>query len=217
MNFTGFLFDLDGVLIDSEREYSKIWNAIESKYPTGQEKFALKIKGQTLNKILEENYPEEIRHDVSRMLHELESEMTYTYCEGAESFLDFLNSRCDKIALVTSSDGKKMAHLYSDIPDFKSKVNVIIDSTKVKKSKPDPEGYLLAAKELGLDIRDCVVFEDSVQGVRAGRASGAFVVGIAGTKTREELEPYSDIVVDSLSEVRDILELHPHPLIKKHN
>lgn len=201
-NKKAFLFDLDGVIIDSESEYTKIWNKIESCYPTGIKDYALIIKGQTLTRILNDNYPDsEIRQKVKELLHELEAEMVYAYCEGAEQLIETINSLRIPIAIVTSSDEVKMAHVYHDIPGFKDSVNLIIDATFVTKSKPDPEGYLLAASMLNVPINDCIVFEDSVQGVKAGRASGAYVVGITGTKTREELLPFSDQVIDSLKEL----------------
>lgn len=207
MEAIGFLFDLDGVLIDSEREYTRIWHEINILYPTGIENFENIIKGQTLQKILEENYPNpEVRQSVKTELHEREKKMRYSYCPGADNFLKKLNERNAKIAVVTSSDEVKMNHLHNDLPSFKERINVIIDASKVKKSKPDPEGYLLGADALKVNIRKCVVFEDSVQGVRAGRNAGAYVIGITGTKTREELMPYSDRVIDCLNEV-DINEL----------
>lgn len=202
MNSIGFLFDLDGVLIDSEREYTRIWENIEKKFPTGKENFAHSIKGQTLTKILNENYSSnEIRRDVTDELHRLESLMTYSYCLGAEELLNSLQECNGNTAVVTSSDEMKMNHLYDDIPDFREKIKIIIDASMVSKSKPDPEGYEKAAQALKLDIRKCAVFEDSVQGVKAGQASGAYVVGITGTKSRDELFPYSDVVVDSLDEI----------------
>lgn len=201
MDKTGFLFDLDGVLIDSEREYTRIWNEIDRKYPSGVEEFALKIKGQTLTKILEENYPEQLRGDVDDMLHRLEERMEYSYCPGAREFLYLLRKRGENTAVVTSSDGEKMNHLYCSLPEFKEGIDRVIDASRVKRSKPDPEGYILAAEELGVPISRCAVFEDSVQGVKAGRASGAYVVGITGTKKREELAPFCDVVVDGLDEI----------------
>lgn len=206
MKQTGFLFDLDGVIIDSESEYTKIWSEINRQYPSGKDNLAYIIKGQTLSKILNDNFPPEKHEEVKSLLHRLENEMRYDYCEGAESFLEALNERRAPIALVTSSDEVKMAHLYEEIPGFRQKIGHIIDASRVKRSKPDPEGYLTAAASLGVDIRHCVVFEDSVQGVMAGRASGAYVVGIEGTKKREEIEPYADVVVKSLQEI-DIEEL----------
>ena len=69
------------------------------------------------------------------------------------------------------------------------------------RSKPDPQGYLLAARSLNADPEACVVFEDSLQGVKAGKAAGCYVVGVAGTLKREVIEPYCDRVVDSLEEI----------------
>ena len=64
------LFDLDGVLIDSETIYTEIWSRIERAHPTGIDNFALKIKGSTLQRILDKYFPEpDIRADVVRMLN----------------------------------------------------------------------------------------------------------------------------------------------------
>lgn len=202
MKNIGFLFDLDGVLIDSEKEYTRIWTEINEKFPSGKDNLAYIIKGQTLKKIMDDNYPAaEIREKVTSELHRLEKDLTYEYCEEAESFLFELKKRNAKIAIVTSSDEVKMNHLLENIPEFKDKYEVLIDASKVRKSKPDPEGYLNGAKELNVPINKCVVFEDSVQGVMAGKASGAYVIGITGTKERAQLEPYADIVIDKLNEV----------------
>lgn len=201
-NKIGFLFDLDGVLIDSEREYSRIWNEINEVFPTGRDNLANEIKGQTLTKILTENFPDgDVREKVKIMLHAKEKDMRYEYCRGAEEFLSQLTGRQLPTAVVTSSDEVKMGHLYADIPEFRSKIDVVVDASMVRNSKPNPEGYLLGSESLGRPVRNCAVFEDSVQGVKAGRASGAYVVGIVGTKKREELAPHCDVVVDSLLEI----------------
>lgn len=201
MDKIGFLFDLDGVLIDSEKEYTKIWTEINKAFPTGKDNLAYIIKGQTLNQILTEHFTEDDRQGVTDMLHTLEKEMVYSYCRHAANFLETLKMCKIKVAVVTSSDNVKMEHLYKDLPDFREKVAIIIDASQVEKSKPDPEGYLKGALSLGVNIKNCVVFEDSVQGVIAGKAAGAYVVGIIGTKSKEELLPYSDLLVNSLEEI----------------
>lgn len=195
-----FLFDLDGVIIDSEREYTRIWEQIERTHPTGIPNFAHSIKGQTLTKILNDNYPDpNVQKKVNLMLHRLESEMVYRYCSGAEDFIRKIAELGIPRAVVTSSDQVKMAHLYRDIPDFREYFPVIIDSSKVTLSKPDPQGYLIAADALGVSPVKCCVFEDSIQGVKAGAASGAFVSGIVGTKSAEDLAPYCHFLTPSLS------------------
>lgn len=199
----GFLFDLDGVLIDSESEYTKIWEEIDRHYPTGIPGFASAIKGMTLDKILDDYFPDrEIRPGVEHLLYKMEKEMTYRYAPGVEDFIELMIEEGIPRAVVTSSNSDKMAHLFNDIPEFTELFPVIIDSSKVSKSKPDPEGYILGASAIDIPTRNCIVFEDSVQGVMAGRRAGASVVGICGTKTAEELSPFSDILINGFGELK---------------
>jgi sugar-phosphatase len=65
---------------------------------------------------------------------------------------------------------------------------VLVTADRLSRGKPDPEGYLLAARELGVDPADCVVFEDAPAGVQAGRAAGCHVVGITTTHDPAELD-----------------------------
>ena len=198
----GFLFDLDGVLVDSEKQYTRIWESINSEFPTGVDDMPQRIKGTTLDKILSEYYPDaEVRKKVTARLYELEAKMVYAMTPGANELLEKLANRMVGVALVTSSDSHKMKHLWKDLKGLKKCFNVIIDATQVTRSKPDPQGYLLAARSLNADPEACVVFEDSLQGVKAGKAAGCYVVGVAGTLKREVIEPYCDRVVDSLEEI----------------
>ena len=209
----GFLFDLDGVIIDSESQYSKIWAQINREYPTGVENLEQVIKGTTLSKILDDNYKdEETKRKVARRLHELEDRMVYEYLPNAKEFLTRLKEGGYPSALVTSSDDKKMLHLKDEIPDIFDFFDFIITGDQVKTSKPSPEGYLLGAAKINRDPRKCVVFEDSLQGVMAGGNSGSYVVGISGTLPAERLAPHSDVVVGNFNEldfddlVRTLLE-----------
>ena len=175
----GVLFDLDGVLIDSEREYTRIWSEIDRRYPTGVENFAIKIKGQTLPEILSNHYPETLHSAV----------------------IDMLNERGIDAVLVTSSNNLKMKHLREEQPDLESHFAHIITANDISRSKPDPEGYLLGANKIGVAPKNCVVFEDSAQGVKAGKSAGAYVVGLTTTLPAERIAPYSDRIVGTLAEV----------------
>lgn len=201
MENIGFLFDLDGVIIDSEPEYSRIWSQINREFPTGIESFENKIKGCTLSKILEDNYEESVREAVCNRLHELEQKMHYEYLPGSFEFLSELKRRGLPMALVTSSDNKKMAHLEEEMPGFLEFFDFIVTAELVSTSKPSPEGYLLAAKQLNAKPEKCVVFEDSLQGVMAGNNAKAYVVGVTGTLGEQPLKPYSDILTDSLEKL----------------
>lgn len=198
----GFLFDLDGVLIDSEKEYSRIWSQVNKEYPSGTKSLEVVIKGCTLDKILDDHYPDpDVREKVVTRLYELEKLMKYDYLPGAENLLQSISASHHKMALVTSSNDVKMAHLDEELPELRGMFDFIVTADLITKSKPDPEGYLLAASRIGCEPQYCVVFEDSLQGVKAGRNSGAFVIGVAGTLPAETLAPYADIVVDNLNKL----------------
>lgn len=210
----GVLFDLDGVLIDSESEYTDIWERINNEFPTDVPNFAEAIKGTTLENILARHYPDlEVRTNVEKRLLEEEAKMVYRFFPGAKELLEDLKKNNVPMALVTSSNDIKMAHLYKDIPGIKDYFDVIITGDMVTHSKPHPEGYLKAAASLNLSAGDWIVVEDALQGVRAGRASGGAVLGVAGTLSEEVLTPDSTEVVKSLVNVdamflRELLNRH---------
>lgn len=206
----GFLFDLDGVIIDSESEYSRIWRLLNKEFPTGVENLEEVIKGCTLSKILNEFYSDEkTRYEVSLRLHEMEDQMVYNYLPFAEDFLKALSDRKICCALVTSSDNKKIAHLKQELPALLDYFDFVVTGDKVKASKPSPEGYLLGAAKINKDPRKCVVFEDSLQGVMAGRKAGAFVVGVCGTLSSKKIEPYSDLLINNFNEINldDLIQI----------
>lgn len=79
----GALFDLDGVIIDSETLYTGFWNDIEAEFPTGIPDYAIAIKGRTLESIMEEYPTEEIRREITRRLMEFQASMRFTPLPGA--------------------------------------------------------------------------------------------------------------------------------------
>lgn len=197
--FKGVLFDLDGVLVDSETEYTRIWNKIDKEFPTGIADFARKIKGTNLDDILTRHFPDPvIREKVIKILYEEEGKMKYRYCDGAKEVLETLRKNQVPIALYTSSNHKKMEHLRRDIPEIEGYFNYIVLGDMVSESKPSSEGYIKASKGLGLEPEECIVVEDSLQGVIAGERCGGGVIGVSGTLESEILEPHCNIVINSM-------------------
>jgi beta-phosphoglucomutase-like phosphatase (HAD superfamily) len=78
-------------------------------------------------------------------------------------------------------------------------VNAVLTSEHFSKSKPDPECFLKGMETLGCRPEDAVVFEDSIHGLAAGRASGAHVIGLATTNSRKDIEPLCDMVIDNFN------------------
>lgn len=201
------LFDLDGVIVDSESSYTVFWESMEGLYPTGIPDYAHAIKGTNLTKILAHYSSAAVRDDIVNRLHRFESIMDFPLYPGALELLAAMEARGISRALVTSSDDTKMSYLEAKLPELCSHFNAVITGSMVRRSKPHPEGYLRGAAALGADPADCWVFEDSLQGLRAGRDSGARVVAIATTNTREAVAPLADIVFDSIADVN--LDLLP--------
>lgn len=187
MGNKSFLFDLDGVLIDSESLYTRFWAETERDFPTGIPHFAQVIKGTNLKSIME-YFPPEVRSEILRRIYEFDSHLTYEPFPGAEEFLQDLKLRGVKTALVTSSNTEKMEQFHKVLPQFRAYFDVIIDGSMVSRGKPDPEGYLLAAEAIGERPEQCIVVEDSLQGVHAGRNAGAEVWGLYTTLPREVIE-----------------------------
>lgn len=200
MKQVGVLFDLDGVLLDTESLYTDFWADIDKEFPTGINDFARKIKGNTLTKILTQYFPDKVlQQELIRRINEFEDNMPYRVFDGVGSFLDDLARHEIPAAIVTSSDDTKMSKVYSHLPGFKEHFAAIINGSMVKQSKPDPEGYLMGAKAIGRDIRDCYVFEDSLSGIEAGNRAGATVIALATTLSRDKLNGKAREILDDFT------------------
>lgn len=196
------LFDLDGVLIDSETLYTRFWNRVGEYHKLPSPTFAYDIKGTTLHDILETHFSDpEVRKDIDRLLHEFENEVVYPVFPGAMEFVDELRKHGIKTVIVTSSDAKKMEFLFNQHPDFPSHFDAIVTAEDVTHSKPHPEPYVKGAMKAGAAPAECIVFEDSFQGLQSGRNAGCMVVGVATTNPADKIADYCHIVAPSLGEL----------------
>lgn len=190
------LFDLDGVVFDTEPQYTIFWGGIFKEYYPGSEGMEQKIKGQTLVQIYDKYFPsKEDQTSITARLNDYERHMAYPYIAGFETFIKQLKANGIPTAVATSSNKDKMENVYRRHPEFKSYFDAILTSEDFAESKPSPDCYLRAAGRLGAKPEDCVVFEDSFNGLKSGRASGARVVGLATTNSAESIAPYCDEVI----------------------
>ncbi len=192
------LFDLDGVVFNTEPQYSVFWGAICRQYHPEQPGLEDVIKGSTLVQIYDRWFGGELeaaRADITRRLDAYEAQMHYDYIDGFEAMMQMLRAKGVRTALVTSSNRQKMESVYRQHPTFRAHFDAILTSEDFERSKPDPDCYLKAAQRLGAEPQACVVFEDSFNGLRSGRSAGMKVVGVATTNSREAIAPYSDLQV----------------------
>lgn len=202
MKISGVLFDLDGVLLDTEGNYTTFWDGVNRRYPTGVENFAHVIKGTTLPTILNTYFPSEpIQQKIRAELLDHEQNMPFVPFDGVFELLDLLHRSGRRIAVVTSSNREKMNRVFRSLPRLEQSIDTLVTDEDISASKPDPEGYLLAAARLCLPKGEYAVVEDSIAGLRAGRDAGGYVIGIATTNPREKIAPLADHVADSVSEL----------------
>jgi HAD superfamily hydrolase (TIGR01509 family) len=191
------LFDFDGVIADTETQYTEFWNRIGREY-LGQEEFGHTIKGQTLVQIFGKYFEgmDREQEEIVPQLNEFEANMSYDYIPGAQAFMKELKAVGIPMAIVTSSNDIKMSNAYKAHPELLELVDKVLTSEHFSKSKPDPECFLKGMEFLGGTPEETVVFEDSFHGIAAGRAAGAKVIGLATTNKREAIAPLCDMVID---------------------
>ncbi|MGW1271706.1 HAD-IA family hydrolase [Streptomyces sp. NPDC002491] len=193
------LLDMDGTLVDSGAAVERIWRRWAQAHGLdgdevmkvvhgrqGQASMAVLLPDRPMSANLEDN---------ARMLAAETADLDGVVpVPGAPEFLASLQGVPH--ALVTSADvllcTARMAAAGLELPEVR------VTAESVGASKPDPEGFLKAAAELGVDPAHCVVFEDSGAGIAAGRAAGMRVVGVGPRAAAHG----PDAVVRDLREVR---------------
>lgn len=197
-NVKAALFDLDGVVFDTEPQYTIFWEAQCKEFHPERPRLAHEIKGQTLEQIYDTWFDGELRAVrplLTDRLNAFEYQMQFLYVDGFEQFIASLRKQGVKTAVVTSSNHQKMESVYRQHPEFKAMFDAILTSEDFEHSKPHPDCYLKAAARFDAQPEECVVFEDSFNGLKSGRAAGMTVVGLATTNPAEAIRPLCDQII----------------------
>ncbi|MFH9982948.1 HAD-IA family hydrolase [Streptomyces sp. NPDC017179] len=193
------LLDMDGTLVNSDAVVERIWRRWADRHGLDGDEVMKVVHGRqghaSMALLLPDRPVERNLADNARMLAEETSDMDGVIpIPGAAEFLAGL--RGVPHALVTSADvalsTARMAAAGLSLPDVR------VTAESVGASKPDPEGFLKGAAELGVAPADCVVFEDSGAGIAAGRAAGMRVIGVGPRAGFHQ----PDAVVRDLTQVR---------------
>ncbi|MCX7884623.1 MAG: beta-phosphoglucomutase [Caloramator sp.] len=188
MSVKGCIFDLDGVIVDTAKYHYLAWKRLAAEL--GFE-FTIKdnerLKGVSRMKSLEIllevgglNFDDKTKVKLAEKKNnwyvEYISKMDKSeILPGVENFIKSLKEKGIKTALGSASKNAMIILNNLKILDY---FDAVIDGNKVKKAKPDPEVFLLAAKELNLEPKDCVVFEDAEAGIEAAKNAGMYAVGV---------------------------------------
>ncbi|NDW09379.1 HAD family phosphatase [Dysgonomonas sp. 520] len=205
------LFDMDGVMIDTETQYDVIWKHLGDKYNAGIENFEKVIKGTTLPNILKKYFSHLNENELKSLEDELdkfEASMKFPEIPGSVAFVKSLKDAGFKVGLVTSSTNTKMIGVNKE-KRFDMLFDTIVSAERVVKGKPDPECFLLAAKDSHADPQNCIVFEDSFAGIEAATKAGMTVIGVSTTNSVESLKDKCAKVIPNFEElsINDLLVL----------
>ncbi len=194
MKFKAILFDMDGVLIDSE--YLMRASAIRALHDYGIEarhEDFLEFTGMGEDRFVG-GVAEKYGHTYVKAMKEL----AYDYYgqhvkeetqvpEGVKEMLETLHARGLKLAVCSAADLRKVRYNIQAIGVDESLFTALVTGSDVERKKPFPDIYLEGARRVGMDPKDCLVVEDAVSGIKAAHAAGMEAVGIPSTFSPAEL------------------------------
>jgi beta-phosphoglucomutase len=191
------IFDLDGVIVDTAKYHFKAWRRLANELGfdfTEEENEQLKgvSRVESLNLILKWGKKEENDEEVKTAMADKKNAWYLEYIErmtadeilpGAEAFIRDAKSKNIKIVLGSASKNSRLilerigiVHLF----------DAIMDGNSTTKSKPNPEVFLMGAQAVGLDPKECIVFEDAEKGIEAALAGGFYTVGVGNADVLDE-------------------------------
>ena len=215
------IFDMDGVIFDSEQAQMECWEALaETLELPGIRDVYISICGTTREetcRIMKEAYGADFPfEELNRKAYEMR-DLRYAdglpLKEGIRELLDFLKENQIKIALATSTYGERARKELEDV-GLLSYFDVLVTGEMAEKSKPDPEIFLKAIHLLGVPAASCMIIEDSMNGIRAAAKTGAEAVLVPDLKQPDaEIRELCDRIYPSLTallgEITKVLPVFP--------
>ena len=191
------LFDLDGVVFDTEPQYTAFWSTVFARHYPNEPQLATSIKGQTLTWIYERYFADkpDLQNEITAELNAFEHNMQFEYVLGFEDFIAQLHQLKVNTAVVTSSNKEKMQQVNDQHPNFKALFDHVFTAEDFAKSKPDPYCYLLEASYFGVEPTECVAFEDSVNGFKSVKSAGMPLVGLATSNPVGVINQYTKVII----------------------
>lgn len=203
----GAIFDLDGVIVDTAKYHFLAWRSLAGElgfeFTEAHNERLKGVSRMTSLDILLELFGLEFTEAEKLELADKKNRLYVEYISqldesellpGVREYLSRLRDSGVGIALGSAS---KNARFILDKLKIAGMFDAVVDGNKVSRAKPDPEVFQTACRELGLQPRECVVFEDAEAGVAAGKAAGMQVVGIG----KPEVLRAADLVIAGLQEL----------------
>ncbi len=198
------LFDMDGTLINNNPYHLASWQELfkrHGKPPVSQQTFNEYISGVPSAVVIRKFFDDVHSDEEFQQLTDERNGIYYNLyrpyiapVNGLENLLAELKNAGWKLAIASSAIQRNIDFILDSVP-IRQYFEVIMNSTQVHKPKPDPQIFLKAAEKLQVPPVHCVVFEDSLSGVKAAGSAGMKVVALTTTHKAGELHPV-DLVVD---------------------
>jgi HAD superfamily hydrolase (TIGR01509 family) len=199
------LFDLDGVIVDSRAYHLAAWEAWAREHaphrPEGYFHASFGLRNDAIIGGLIEGLG---AHDLQRLAARKEelfrqaARGNLTALPGVVGLLDFLDDQAIPTAIVTSTPRMNLT-LVLETLGVSGRFGALVAEEDASRGKPDPEGFLVAARRLNLAADRCVVIEDAPAGLHAAKAAGMRAIGVTTTRPAEDLTD-ADLIVDSVAE-----------------
>lgn len=212
MPIKAVIFDMDGVLLDSMPMHLKIWEELfkERKLPFNLEIFeeyngmsSIDISKRLVEKFSLKEKPEKIFAEKLSKEKLMQEDMLNLFPETI-SVLKKLRRDNIKVAIATSALEHMVIYVKKRF-GLDKHVDVFVESKDVKRTKPNPDVFLLAAKKLGVDPKDCIVVEDAVNGIIAANKAGMTSIAITTTFKSNVFKGKSDFIIKNLSQIQGII------------
>ena len=206
-NTKAVIWDMDGVIVDSAPYHLKAWQEVLKKrrFNFTEEDFQRSF-GQRNDTIIRGFLGKEVTsQEIAAISHEKETNFRHRIKQnlkplpGVVSLMTALNENGFRMAIASSAPVKNIELVMSGL-DVTGCCHVIISDKDVTEGKPSPQAFLLAARKLGANPKNCVVIEDAITGVAAAKRAGMHCLAVANSHPRESLKA-ADLIVDSLEEV----------------
>lgn len=204
------IFDMDGVIADTNPYHTIAWREYYQRNgkPLSDADFVKHVSGNHNRAIARHLFEGKDLTDAEayQIGDEKEALFRELYAPhivpvpGIPAFLKVLKAAGIKTAVATSAPVENLDFVMEKL-GLRDYFDVLLHEKLVSRPKPDPEIYQKAMSMLGVDPADSVIFEDSMTGIKAARAAGAYVVGVTTTHTPEELAEVADFVIQDFEEL----------------
>jgi beta-phosphoglucomutase family hydrolase len=207
-NSKAVIFDLDGTMLDNNPYHLKAFKEYLRRMnrEMSDEEYNERINGRTNRDVMEYLYNRKLSdEELKPFVEEKESLYRELYkediapVEGLSELLGILQKNNIPIGIATSGIQVNIDFMFDNIP-IKKYFAAVVNSSHIKKGKPDPEIFLKTAEALHVGAAECLVFEDSIVGITSAKAAGMKVIAIATTHKKEELA-IADMIIDNYTQL----------------